>query len=109
MYKLLERHDDHFLVEIDTRVAHGNVEPRRYLIDVDIESLRRVNAIRRLHDLAEVDADPTKRGGGTIFADCTQASMGCIPVGRLLHNLKKGHKRVPGVAHNDLRRSAWVE
>ena len=107
MYKLIERHDDHLVVEIPTRIAHGNVVSRQYLIDPDIESQRRANAIKQIHDLAEVDANPNNRGGGSLFAEGIRASTGSVPVGRLLFDFKKGHKRTPGAAHNDLRRSAW--
>lgn len=109
MYKLIERHDDHLVVEIPTRIAHGSVVARQYLIDTDIESQRNANAIKQLHDLSEVSADPTCRGGGTIFAEGMRASVGAIPVGRLLFGFKKGHKRTPTAAHNDLRRSAWQQ
>ena len=109
MYKLIERHDDHLVVEIPTRIAHGDIVARQYIIDSDIESQRRANAIKQLlHDLSEVSADPAGRGG-TIFAEGMRASVGAIPVGRLLFGFKKGHKRTPTAAHNDLRRSAWQQ
>ena len=53
MYKLIERHDDHYVVEFPTRIAHGKVEQRQYIINSDIESQRRANSIKQIHDLKD--------------------------------------------------------